>query len=172
MHYYRLIIKALKYFLYALALVGCVTQRTSTTQTSKYSEDLTAVRPQVQLPAADTATQGNPNLVVKPKENVPAKFNVNSRLDATLDSINKNYLVRGYVDGFTIQVFTGDKEGALSAKRELTLALPDLASEMIYDAPTFRVKTGRYLELMEAQKTTSPSRNTFPAPLSSPRKFG
>lgn len=166
-----MIIKALKYFLYALALVGCVTQRTTTTQTSKYSEDLSAVRPQVQLPAVDTTAQGNPNLVVKSKETVPAKFNVNGKLDATLDSISKNYRMRGYVDGFTIQVFTGDKEGALDAKRELTLALPDLASDVIYDAPTFRVKTGRYLELMEAQKDYLAIKKYFPSAIVIPEKI-
>ena len=60
---------------------------------------------------------------------VEAKYSVNKKLDAVLDSIDRINLQRNFIDGFTIQVYSGLKrEDALNTKKELTSTLPDLQS--------------------------------------------
>ena len=40
----------------------------------------------------------------------------------------------------------------MSIKKQFTIDLPELESEMIYLQPNFKVKSGRYFTRMEAQK--------------------
>ena len=134
-----------------LGLAGCASQKpmSSTTQNSRYSEDLSVWRPKAAL---TDSSHNNTNAEPVKKEFVTARHTVNQPLDNVLDSINSFNLNRKFVDGYTIQIFTGDKEGALDAKRRLTLVLPDIESEIKFDPPTFRVKVGRYYRPLDAQK--------------------
>lgn len=159
--------------LIGLALVACggPKKATSTTgnKTSRYSEDLSAVRPHIKVPADSTLVPPVPetqNMTIP-----PARYAVTEPLNAVLDTISAYHTSRRYIEGYTIQVYTGDKEGALTAKRRLTMALPDLDSEIKFDPPTFRVRVGRYMRTLDAQKDFVAIKKHFSSAILVPHKI-
>lgn len=159
-------------FCLALFIAGCATQKktTTTTQTGKYSEDLSVWRPKVDAPAT-----GNPEVTPEDSKRATAyvepKYAVNKKLDAVLDSIDHFNLQRNFIDGFTIQIYSGLKrEDALNAKKELTSSLPDLESEVHYSQPNFRVKVGKYFNRIDAQRDYVEVKKYFPTAIVIPDK--
>jgi len=159
-------------------LAACATTTKTTTVTStsqKYSEDLSVLRPK---PASTTTAATDPKTVTpsttegrKATPYVEPKYAVNKKLDPVLDSIDRINTQRGYVDGFTIQVYSGSrKEDAMKAKQELTSSLPDLQSEVMYSQPNFRVKVGKYYSRIEAQKDYLDVKKMFPTAIVIPDK--
>ena len=160
-------------FVASLLVISCAspkkTTTTTTTGSSKYSEDLSLVRPKVEaapdktIPVQDNTRKQTPY--------VEAKYSVNKKLDAVLDSIDRINLQRNFIDGFTIQVYSGLKrEDALNTKKELTSTLPDLDSEVQYSQPNFRVKVGKYFSRLDAQKDYVEVKRHFPTAIIIPDK--
>jgi hypothetical protein len=156
----------------ALLLIGCATQKKTTTSTSapdKYSEDLAVWRPK-----ADPVTDTNTTAELPGKKQPPyvePKYAVNKKLDTVLDSIDHFNLQRNFVDGFTIQVYSGTKrEDALNAKKDLSSYIPELESDVQYSQPNFRVKVGKYFNRIEAQKDYLIVKKYFPTAIIIPDK--
>lgn len=149
-----------------ITLAGCKpSQKTQTTgtQDGKYSEDLTSLRPKVEEQVPNNITHPD-NIKRDPKAYVDAQFTVNKRLDAVLDSIDRLNLNRKSIEGYTIQVYSGtNKDDALNAKKQLTLSAPNLNSEVQYEQPNFKVRSGRYYTRLEAQKDFDQLKKSFPA---------
>jgi hypothetical protein len=157
--------------LIALILASCATQKSSTTSTQgKYSEDLSVWRPKVEAPVEitnTTATDGRKQTIY-----VEPKYAVNKQIDVVLDSIDRYNIARKYIEGFTIQIYTGLKrEDALSAKKQLTSSLPELDAEVQYIQPNFRVKVGKYLNRLEAQQDYSEVKRYFSSAIIVPDKL-
>lgn len=159
--------RVLPIILIALAVVyGCkptqTTQKTSA-QAGKYSEDLSGLRPKADQPAEDQAT--SPDKIKRdPKAYVEAQFTINKPLDAVLDSIDRINLSRKTIEGYTIQVYSGtNREEALNAKKQLTLSIAGRTSEIQYEQPNFKVKSGKYFNRLEAQKDFDQIKKIFPA---------
>ena len=156
-----------------LLMISCAgpkkTTTTTTTGGGKYSEDLSVLRPKVEeAPAKTVPTQDNTR---KQTPYVEAKYAVNKKLDAVLDSIDRINLQRNFIDGFTIQVYSGLKrEDALNTKKELTSTLPGLVSEVQYSQPNFRVKVGKYFSRLDAQKDYVEVKRHFPTAIIIPDK--
>src|SRR6187401_1749043 len=156
-----------------LVMISCAGPKTTTSTTTaagaKYSEDLSTLRPKVEEAPTKTApVQDNTR---KQTPYVEAKYSVNKKLDAVLDSIDQINLQRNFIDGFTIQVYSGLKrEDALNTKKELTSTLPDLQSEVQYSQPNFRVKVGKYFNRLDAQKDYVEVKRHFPTAIIIPDK--
>jgi hypothetical protein len=148
-----------------LLITGCKpgqqTQKTVSNQDGKHSEDLSGLRPKAEALPDDTTT---PDHVKRdPKASVEAKFTVNKQLDAVLDSIDQINLSAKFVEGFTIQVYSGkNREEALNVKKQLTLSASNLATEVQYEQPNFKVKSGKYFTRLEAQKDFEQIKKLFP----------
>lgn len=147
-------------------IAGCKpSQKTQTTasQDSKYSEDLSSLRPKIEEQSQDHTTTSD-KIKRDPKAYVDAQFTVNKRLDAVLDSIDQLNLNRRSIEGYTIQVYSGtNKDDALNAKKQLTITAPNLNSEVQYEQPNFKVRSGRYYNRLEAQKDFDQIKKAFPA---------
>lgn len=147
-----------------MACFACKTGQKTTTsaQGGKYYEDLSGVRPKIEsftMNGSDTMPefQRDPTLYTEPK------YAVNAKLDAVLDSISKINLTRKFVDGFVIQIYSGlNREEALNAKRDMALYLPKLETDVQYTQPNFRVKTGKYLNRLEAIRDHESVKKFFP----------
>ena len=139
-------------------------------QNGKYSEDLSALRPKVEEkkePVVEAETNKR-----DPKAFVEPTHTVNKQLDAVLDSIDRINLTRKFIDGFTIQVYSGTKrEDALNAKKQLTISLPTLESELQYLQPNYRVKTGKYFTRLEAERDYEQVKRYFQAAILVPDKI-
>lgn len=162
----------IRYILFIL-ITGCstLTKSPSSETSSSYREDLSEYRPKIEEQiAADTtkkqATKRDAKTYVDPK------FTVNNQLDAVLDSIDRINLNRKFIDGFTIQVYSGLKrEEALIVKKDLTTLLPNLISDVYYNQPNFRVKAGRYFSVLEAQRDYQQIKTLFPNAIIVPDKI-
>lgn len=154
-----------------LVIAGCKpAQQTQTSQGGKYSEDLSGLRPKVE---ASTENTTEPEKTKRdPKAYVEPHFTVNKQLDAVLDSIDRINLNKKFVEGFTIQVYSGMKrEDALNVRKQLTQSIPQLDSELQYVQPNFRVKTGKYFTRLEAEKDYEQVRQYFPSAIVVPDKI-
>lgn len=158
------------YLIYAI-MMGCTSTQstTSTSQGEKYSEDLSHVRPVFPQPEIPVLVEEK---TPTKKDYVEARFAVTPTLNTLLDSIDRINLMRKSVDGFTIQVYSGQKkEDALNAKRTIDQALPELNAEMVYLQPTFRIKAGKYYTQLEAQKDFVAVKRLFPDAILVPDKI-
>jgi hypothetical protein len=154
--------------------VGTSTSKTNTS--GKYHEDLSVWRPKgtdtdTTKRKSPTATD-NTQVSVKSREYVEAKFAVNEPLDAVLDSISRINKAIGFIDGYTIQVYSGLKrEDALNAKKQLSNSLPDVDAEVQYLQPNFRVRVGKYYDRFNAQKDYALVKRYFPNAILIPERL-
>lgn len=156
------------------ALSGCktTTTTTSTQQGARYAEDLSVWRPKVAETAMpDETTPANTTGTPKPTAYVDPKLAVNKPLDAVLDSIDRINLNRGYLDGFTIQVYSGKKDEALNAKKQLAMNLPRLSSDIQFTEPIYRLKVGKYYNRLDAQQDYTDIKRYFPAAIIVPERI-
>jgi hypothetical protein len=157
-----------------LAFTGCKPSQLSSgkgSQGGKYHEDLSALRPSVDdVEPGDTTgievRQRDPKVYVEPK------FTVNKQLDAVLDSIDRINLTRKFIDGYSIQVYSGlNREEALTVKKDLLTYAPELEAEVYYNQPNFRVKVGRYVTQLQAQKDFQLVKKYFPSAIVVPDRI-
>jgi hypothetical protein len=89
-----------------------------------------------------------------------------------LDSIDRLNQNKKYIEGYTIQVYSGLKrEDALNAKKTLATSLPNLETEVQYAQPNFRVKVGKYYDRINAQKDFLLVKRLFPSAIVIPDKI-
>src|SRR5688572_14865581 len=173
MRYNRLIVSTLNVVMLAglvLLISHCAApKKTTTTQGGKYSEDLSVWRPKPKT-SAET-TDAVPADDRKNTAYVEPKLTVNEPLDNVLDSIDHINLNKKYVEGFTIQVYSGKREEALNAKKTLATSLPDLDCDVQFTEPIFRVKVGKHYSRLQAQKDYMAIKRYFPAAIIIPEKL-
>jgi hypothetical protein len=129
-----------------LVTTACQAQR----PTKPYYEDLSSLRPKVMR------AESNSKDSLRTKKQVSVltpQFAVNEKVDAILDSIDRFNLTRKFVDGYTIQIFSGQKrEDALNANKKMSESVSDLKANIQYQQPKFKVTVGKYFTRLEAQK--------------------
>ncbi|MCZ8023172.1 MAG: hypothetical protein O9302_14360 [Cyclobacteriaceae bacterium] len=152
-----------------LLLWACAGSKPVSTAQEIYVEDVSKLKPTFSsLPAIETL----PVPIASEKKYVPANNTINAQLKQIQDSIDYFYVGRKFVDGFTIQVYVGQKkEEAMQAKKSLDINLPQLKAEMVFTQPTFKVKAGRYYSLLDAQKDYVNVKRIFPNAILVPDKL-
>ncbi|MFZ5999871.1 MAG: SPOR domain-containing protein [Bacteroidota bacterium] len=147
-----------------LMAVPAVAQRNK-----NYQEDLSAIRPRFE-PSKDSLYNNGTGQVQKP--DLPATRTVNTKVDAVLDSLNKLNVLRKFVDGFTIQIYSGqNREEANNTKKKMTEEFADMKADLQYLQPKFRVKTGNYFTRLEAQKDLLRLKRGFPNAILVPERI-
>ncbi len=134
-----------------------------------YYENLSDIRPRVSAPVDTTPTV--PFTPVQPTS-VLFTRTVNAKVDAVLDSIDRFNLIRRSVDGFTIQIYSGqNREDAMTTKMKMSADMPDLIANLQYQQPKFRVTVGKYYSKLEAYQDLSRLRNIFSSAILVPEKI-
>ena len=129
-----------------------------------YSEDLQKHRPELSAPQKITAPEPE-----KPKD--PAKFTVNEKVDAVLDSIDRFNATKLFIDGFTVQIYSGQKkQEALDINKTLTESDLGLKADIQFVQPKFRVVVGKYITRLEAHRDLYRLRKLFPNAIIIPEK--
>jgi PBP1b-binding outer membrane lipoprotein LpoB len=148
-------------------LMSCVAQKKK--NDTSYYEDLSETRPRVTAPV-DTAL--STPIVTKEIKNISYTKTVNSKVDAVLDSIDRFNLMRRSVDGYTIQIYSGqNREEAMNTKRKMTTDIPELTANLQYQQPKFRVTVGKYYSKLEAYQDLSRLRRSFSSAILVPEKI-
>jgi cell division protein FtsN len=97
---------------------------------------------------------------------------VNEKVDGVLDSINRFNVTRKLIDGYTIQIYSGqNREEAMNAKKKMATEVPGLTAELEYNQPKFRVRVGSYYSRLEAQKDMLHLKRPFPNAILVPEKI-
>ena len=144
-----LLIHSKYYILYSVffLLFSCssVAQKSNS---KPYYEDLAKLRPKVELPVEPK----NNDSVKEIKPPVNPTKNINAKVDIVLDSIDRFNLTRKFIDGFTIQIYSGQKkDDAMNTMKKMKEEVPELTANVKYEQPKFRVIVGRYFTRLEAQ---------------------
>jgi hypothetical protein len=135
-----------------------------------YHENLALVRPSYEADPADSSIKATEKIVST--ENMAAAYTVNTKVDKVLDSLDKLNQLKKFVDGFTIQIYSGpNREDALSTKSKMVREMSDLEASIQYTQPKFRVIAGRYFTKLEAQKDLMSLRRIFPNAILVPEKI-
>src|SRR4051812_5756037 len=117
----RLVMRILYYTICFLFLASCVSHVSTTSTQTKYSEDISSLRPKTVLEPDETTTSPETN-GQKQTAYVEPTHNINKQLDAVLDSISRIHLGQKYIEGYSIQVYSGTKrDEALDVKKKLVL---------------------------------------------------
>lgn len=131
-----------------------------------YHEDLYGLRPRIAEPV-DSLTKA----ATRPdKHFVAARANVNEKVDDVLDSINSFNVTRKFIDGYTIQIYSGqNREEAMNTKKKMTVT--DLNAILEYNQPKFRVRVGSYYSRLEAHRDLTRLKRIFPNAILVPEKI-
>jgi hypothetical protein len=158
-------------FQYALLIVfallenSCVAQKTNG---NPVYEDLSVYRPRF-VSYVDTAKMLTTTQSI---DSIVPTRNVNEKIDAVLDSIDRFNLTKKFVDGFTIQIYSGQKrDEAMNAKQRMSVEVTDLSANLQYVQPKFRVTVGSYFNKLEAQKDLSRLKRHFSTAILVPEKI-
>jgi hypothetical protein len=162
--------------LYFLALtLGCCTsgksQLTSVDSSGnkkRFKEDLSEVRVKYGV-KEDTVKAPVNNNTGKPV--VPSK-DIKRALSAKMDSIAQRNTRLRFAEGYRIQVYSGDKrEDAQKARSKVYDLDPDLNVYEEFRSPVFRVRTGDFLDRLEANYTLVKLQKEFPNAMIVPDKI-
>ncbi len=143
----------------------CVAQKNK-----PYHEDLSKLRPKFEDQTEakiekDTAKE-------KTIVDVTPTKTVNTKVDLILDSLDLFNLMHKYIDGYTIQIYSGQKrEEAMNTKKKMQDEVPELIASLQYQQPKFRVTVGKYFSKLEAQKDLLALRRKFSAAILVPEKI-
>lgn len=147
-------------------LVAMTTAASGQKSRPYYHEDLYSLRPKLAEPVDSLAHREN----LGEKHFVAGTANVNEKVDDVLDSINRFNITRKFIEGYTIQIYSGqNREEAMNAKKKMTEA--GLNGALEYTQPKFRVRFGNYYSRLEAQKDLTRLKKIFSNAILVPEKI-
>ncbi len=152
-----------------LGLWSCTPKATTTTSGS-YKEDLSSLRPGlvVEETPQDTSTKSEPVEItyVEPKDHLK------SELDSIVSMTTVYNAQKNYVEGFTVQVYTGvSRDDASRAQVKIYSVFEDANPWIDYHQPIYKVKVGRFYSKFDANAYYKELKKKFPAALIIPQKF-
>lgn len=154
------------------AAYSCKTSSTTTKSSSKtesYREDLSVLRPDLKVIESDSSAVDESKVATRTE---PIKGHLKYELDSVNQIIITQNKVRKYVDGYTIQVYTGnDRDKAYAAKSKVLEINPELNPSMHYYQPSYKVKVGQYVSKLEAHEIYESLRKEFPLALLIPERI-
>lgn len=165
------------YLIFVLAILlgqhGCtptVIQNTTVGDTP-YEEDLSIYRKTYPIPEEQNESPQENETVVQ-KERADPTNHIKTELDSVLTKIVKARENINYIDGLTIQVYSGNnRELANTVKRQLYKLSDDFSPIVKYDQPNYKVSVGEYFTRLEANKDYNLLRKEFSQALLVPKKI-
>src|SRR5258705_5756250 len=157
------------YILYSIFFL-LITFTAFSQKNKPYHEDLSPLRPKFELPV-DTKIKKDTIIEINRESITPTKT-ANANVDAILDSLDLFNLMRKYIDGYTIQIYSGQKrEEAMNTKKKMLEEVPELIANLQYQQPKFRVTVGKYFSKLEAQKDLLALKGKFSTAILVPEKI-
>lgn len=158
---YRFMVRLGGYILGALLLIqfSCASQTVGSSN-GRYYEDLSSLRPDFPKHSDSSTLATAANNKFSPP--IEPRANVNKKVDGVLDSLDKLNETKRFVDGYTIQLYSGqNREEAVNARNKV-LDVAHIMPRLEYTQPKFRVVLGSYFTQLEAQKDLHSLKKHFP----------
>lgn len=141
-------------------IAGCSPKLATKRTVTDYSEDVSAFRPTVEI--ADSEEVEQTELANSKGMYVPPTHDINGEMSVIMDSIVSHNRDKVYLT-YTIQVFIGrSREEANQVREKVYRVLPEEKPILTYKQPSYKVNVGKYIDRVEAYKTLTTLRNTFP----------
>jgi len=156
-----------------LTVWSCAPTSNMNTVQNDYHEDLSAHRPSYPDTPVDTSkviiSQGD---VVQ----VTPIHHITDTLNAVLDSISVLSQGIRYIDGYTVQIYSGNNREAanIASGRARTLLESDdseLKPKVSYSAPNFKVQVGKFYNTLDAHSVHARLLSNFPNAIIVLKKF-
>ncbi|MEO9869917.1 SPOR domain-containing protein [Ekhidna sp.] len=151
-----------------ITLVACKAT-TPTSSSGSYSEDLSVHRPAIE---SNEKPLEKSEQEIKTEPYAPLTGHIRQELDSIAKvaySLNKE---GRYVDGFVIQVYSGnDRNEANRTRSKMYELFADLQPKISYHQPNFRVKAGRFTNRLRANRIHQEVKEEFPRALLIPERF-
>lgn len=153
----------------AISLAGCKTSSVTSSGTAVYDEELGHLRPELdplKKKEEDTVRASAPHEMVAYRGHIRAELDSVNRLIAAQNEEQR------YVNGYTIQIYTGNSREEANEAR-LTAMTLDAALEPVisYHQPGYKVKVGSYSDRLEAHKVYQSLKDEFPLALLIPERI-
>lgn len=163
------------YQLIALLVVfafGCTPPASKTTGniSGAFEENLSVHRPQYVEPNYTASLDTEDTLPEVPY--VAPTNDIKEELDSVVTVLIDKVKGVKYINGLTIQVYTGNDRGrANNIRRQVGLLDDTLNPNIIYDQPNYKVRVGQYFNRVEANKDFTLLQAEFPQALLVPDKI-
>jgi C1A family cysteine protease len=160
---------SIAFLLFVFFILGCATTQQTSTASKTYSEDLSSFRPKV-----DTVVEAEDvkNSFRKTSEYFDAAADVTELLNKKLDTLAENNKEIRYVNGYSIQVYSGSSSSdAYAARDTARVVLPEIRTDVEYKQPIYKVRVGRFTERLEVQRTLLKLKPKFPSAISVPQRI-
>lgn len=150
-------------------LLGCKTSSvTKKTTPGEYAEDLSYLRPDLSTEVTTDTAQVSQEIGVS----TAYAGNIKSELDSVNQIIIAKNEEQPYIDGFTIQIYTGnDRQAANEARSTALMIDPSLNPVISYHQPGYKVKVGQYTDRLKAHKVFTSLKEQFPLALLIPERI-
>lgn len=147
------------FVLLSLYVFSCSPKLATKSTLEEYDEDLSSYRPNIEIEEQGEVTSGD-ELVSEPY--VAPSQDINKEMAIAMDSIIFYNREKVYTT-FTIQVYIGrSREEANQVREKVFRVLPEEQPELGYKQPSWKVTVGEYLDHVEAFKTLTLLKKTFP----------
>ncbi len=157
---------------FSIAVWSCAPKIQSGAVQGDYYEDLSAYRPT--YPTADTIP--NQKIPDHTLTNTIPEHHINDALNAVLDSISVLSQSIKYINGYTVQIYSGSsRESAnIASGKAYTLLGKEgsgLRPKVSYKAPNFKVQVGRFYNTLDAHTVHAQLLRNFPNAIIVLKKF-
>lgn len=157
--------------LIVLSLLVWACKPTQVVTSSVYREDLSVHR--LTFDPAQIVDTSDDETEIEDNSDAPYLPNA---ITEELDSVNQLIIAankkRKYWDGYVIQVYRGDsRSDAYQIKNTIQETFPELAPQVSYYQPTYRVKAGQYFDRLEATRKHQEVIKLYPRALLLPEKL-
>ncbi len=161
-------INGLLIVLLIIAFASCVPAKSSKSPSlpASYSEDLSSLRMKPQSVAEkEEVMQTTKSPFVTPTSDVTRDVNI------VLDSLTAKNRNRGFLEGYSIQVYSGGSRTlATETRSKIMEANEDINPEITYEQPNYKVKIGFYAERVEALQIYQLLKPDYPSTLIVPER--
>jgi len=166
-------LKSLKTILWSISIiaVGCspAIQSSNSNVNKGYSEDISAHRPVYEEIKKDTLQNEITEAVTYAFN---PQYDVTDTLNALLDSISVLSKQITFVDGYAIQVYSGNnREEANTVRGKAYAVIKSERPSLFYDSPNFKVQVGQFYSELDANETYGLLKKEFPNAILVLRKF-
>lgn len=136
----------------ATLLQFCAPTASTSTSTAVYEEDLSIYRSsytmEEELKETETSTE---EIYTTPAPYVSPSNDIKAELDTVLYRIKKSRENIKYVDGYSIQLYSGNnRDKANQVKVKTYEVLEDQRPRVSYEQPNYKVRIGEYYSRLEA----------------------
>ncbi|MCV9387913.1 SPOR domain-containing protein [Reichenbachiella ulvae] len=155
----------------AALLQFCAPTASTSTSSSSYSEDLSVYRKSYDEEPEEESTEEE-SAVVVPKVDVEPTHDISAELDSVTNLLLESKKDVHYVDGFSIQIYSGnDRDKANDYKSKAYELLETQSPRVIYEQPNYKVRVGEYYTKLEANKDFNLLKNNFSRAVLIPSKI-